>query len=98
MAAFVLGENLEAGSDGETNQGNERIPESNAVDVVAAGEVDERASLFVAREKSRENRRRHAAARDNAPRRAGALRVGRRLDVRANEPPAEPTRRDFRHR
>ena len=38
MTALVLRQDLEPGSDGETNQRNEGIPESNAVDVAGPGQ------------------------------------------------------------
>jgi len=56
MAALVLRQDLEPRSDSEANNRNERIPESNAIDVMVPGATNQITRLLVAPEKPIENR------------------------------------------
>ena len=57
VPALVRPHDLQAGSDGETQQRDKGIPESNAIDVIGARPVDQIARDIVAPEKQVEHGR-----------------------------------------
>src|SRR5687768_13551578 len=77
------------------NQGNKGIPESNAVDVAGLRALDDLPGIVVAAKEPIENRRVRSGPRSNRLRCTGTFRLRRRFDVVANEPSAEPPRRDL---
>ena len=94
VPALMRRKKFQARSDGETNHWNEGIRESDAVDVVAPGAIDEVTSLLVAVEKSIENSQVDLWSRPDLFRRTDPVRFGRGLDEASNEPAPEPARRD----
>ncbi len=90
MASLVLGDDFQTCSDRETNHWNEWVPESDAIDVVVPCALNQLTCPMVAPEKPIENRGVDLCAGPDLPRRA-SFRSGRRFDVVANEPLAEPT-------
>ena len=89
---LVRRKNLQSGADGEANHPDERVPEPDAVDVVARRQADERAVLLVRVQEPREDRRVDLHARDDRRRRFRT--TWRRLDEAPDEPCAEPAGRD----
>ena len=90
----MLRQDLEPRSDCETNNWNEGIFESDAVDVVVPGAMNELTCLVVTAEEPIENGRIDLCARPDLPGCTGSSRFGRGFDVVANEPAAEPARFD----
>src|SRR6266852_5988863 len=98
MAALMSREDFQPGSDGETQYGNKRVPESDAVYVVVTGATDQLACGLVASEEKIQNMRIDARARRNLPGSANPFGFGRWFYKVANEPAAEPARRDVLNR
>lgn len=94
VPALVRRQNLQPRSDGETNHWNEGIRESDAVDVVLPGVIDELTCLLVAAEKSIENGQLDLRTGPDLLRRTDRFHVGRGLNEASNEPAAEPARGD----
>src|SRR6266496_296356 len=94
VPALVLRQDLQPRSHGETNNWSEGIFESDAIDVVVSGAMNELTCLMVAAEEPIENGRIDLCARPDLPGCAGSSRFGRGFDVVANEPAAEPARLD----
>ena len=82
-------------ADCETNHWDERVLESDAIDVVVPGAKDEITSPVVAVEEPIENIRIDLRTGPDLPRGADPFRFGRRFDEVVNEPAAKPARRDF---
>jgi hypothetical protein len=97
VPALVPPHDLQACSNREAQQRNERIPESNAIDVVDARPADQIACDIVAAKKHIENRRVDLLRWCNLTGRSSPLAMWRRLDVCADEPSAEPTGSDVLH-
>jgi len=91
-------DNFQPRSDGETQQGNKRIPESDAVYVVVTGETDKLACGLVAGEEKIENMRINPNAGRNLLGSTSPFGFGRWFDIVANEPLAEPARCDVLNR
>src|SRR5206468_9275993 len=94
VPVLVLRQDLQPRSHGETNNWSEGILESDAIDVVVSGAMDELTRLVVAGEEPIENGRIGLCARPDLPGCTGSSRFGRGFDVVANEPAAEPARFD----
>jgi hypothetical protein len=97
MPALVSHQDLQTCSDRETKPWNKGVLESDTVYVVLPCVEDQLASLAVAAEEPFENGRFDLCAGRNLFRRPGPSRAGRGLDIVANEPSAEPARRDLRN-
>ena len=91
MPALVLRQDLQPRSDCETKQRNEGILESDAIDVVVRCAMREYSHPVVATEEPIENGRVDLCAGRDRLRRSGPSGLGRRFDVVANEPLAEPS-------
>jgi hypothetical protein len=91
MAAFMADDDLESGTDGETNSRDKRIPKANAVEVFGARTEYELPIGFVSGEKAFENG--SANVRCGSDLRWSRRSFGdrRRLDKAANKPAPEPS-------
>lgn len=92
MPLFVLRQNLEPCSDSETNYRHEWILEPDPVDVIVPKAIDQLTRPAVAVEKAIQDSGFYVSAGLALLRRTRSFRSGRRFDVVANEPTAEPTR------
>jgi hypothetical protein len=88
---------FQACSDTEAQQRDEGIRKSNAIYVIGARPADEIACDIVAPEKQVENGGVDVRGRCDVSGRATPLATGRRLDIRADEPSAEPSGSDVLH-
>src|ERR1700686_4881438 len=98
MAALMCRDDFEASSNRESQHGNKRILESDAVYVIATGATDKLARGLVASKEKIKNMRIDQGARRNLLGSTCPFGFGRWFDIVANEPPAEPARCDFLNR
>lgn len=91
MTAFMADNDLEYGTDGESNSRDKRIPKANAVDVFGARADREFPAGFVSGEKAFENREANARRGPDLHWSRSSLGDRRRLDKAANKPAPEPS-------
>src|SRR5258708_13331902 len=92
MTAFMADNDLESGTDGESNSPDKRIPKANAVDVFGARADHELPTGFVSGEKAFENGRANVRRGPDLRWSRPSLGDRRRLDKAAHKPPPEPSR------
>lgn len=97
MTTFVSGDDLKSGSSAEAKHGNERIPEPDAVDIVAAGLANELTRGLIAPQETIKNGKVDPRARHNFLWSRSSLGLWRRFDIAANKPARKPSRRDLRY-
>jgi hypothetical protein len=97
MSAFVADHDLEASPYRESKSWKKRVPEANAVYVVAASAEDKVTACLVARQKTIENRKVGTRSRPDLSRSGSALAVRRGLRKVADKPAPKPSRSDLRH-
>jgi hypothetical protein len=97
VTALVPPQDFQACSDREAHQRNEGIRKTNAIDVVATRTADQIACDVVAPEKQVENGRVDVLGRCEFPWRSSPPATGRRLDISADEPSADPSGSDLLH-
>lgn len=90
MAALVGRDGFEAGGDGEAQARDERVPETDAVDVFVARGEEEFAAGLIAGEEAVEHGEIDVGSGANFWRSGGAFGGRGRLDEGAEEPAAEP--------
>ena len=91
MTAFMADNDLESGTDGESNSRDKRIPKANAVDVFGARAGHEFPAGFVSAEKAFENGSGNVRRGPNLRWSRSSLGDRRRLDKAANKPAPEPS-------
>jgi hypothetical protein len=91
MTAFMADNDLESGTDGESNSRDKRIPKANAVEVFGAGADHEFPAGFVSIEKAFENGSANVRRGPNLRWSRSSLGDRRRLDKAANKPAPEPS-------
>src|ERR1700757_3110500 len=91
MTAFMADNDLESGTDGESNSRDKRIPKANAVEVFGAGTDHEFPAGFVSIEKAFENGSANVRRGPNLRWSRSSLGDRRRLDKAANKPAPEPS-------
>lgn len=89
--------NLESGPHRESKSRKKRVPEANAVYVVAASDEDKVTAYLVARQKTIENRAVGARPRPDLPWGGGAPAVRRGLRKAADKPAPKPSGSDLLH-
>jgi hypothetical protein len=91
MTAFMADNDLESGTDGESNSRDKRIPKANAVDVYGARTDHEFPAGFVSGEKAFENGSANVRGGPDLRWSGSSLGNRRRLDKAANKPAPEPS-------
>jgi len=91
MTAFMADNDLESGTDGESNSRDKRIPKTNAVDVFGARADDEFPAGFVSSEKAFENGNANVRRGPDLRWSRSSLGDRRRLDKGADKPAPEPS-------
>jgi len=91
MTAFMADNDLESGTDGESNSRDKRIPKANAVDIFGARAGHEFPAGFVSGEKAFENGSANVRRGPNLRWSRSSLGDRRRLDKAANKPAPEPS-------
>jgi hypothetical protein len=91
MTAFMADNDLESGTDGESNSRYQRIPKANAVDVFSARADHEFPAGFVPGEKAFENRSANLRRGPDLRRSRSSLGRRRRLDKAVKKPAPEPS-------
>ena len=91
MTAFMADNDLESGTDGESNSRDKRIPKANAVDVFGARADHEFPAGFVSGEKAFENGSANVRRGPDLRWSRSSLGDRRRLDKAANKPAPEPS-------
>src|SRR5258708_17671340 len=97
MPAFVADNDLESSHHRESKSWKKRVPEANAVYVVAASAEDKVTACLVARQKTIENRKVGTRSRPDLSRSGSALAVRRGLSKVADKPAPKPSGSDLRH-
>ena len=90
MTTFMADNDLESGTDGESNSRDERIPKANAIDVFGARADHEFPAGFVSGEKAFENGSANLRRGPDLRWSRSSLGDRRRLDKAANKPAPEP--------
>jgi len=90
MTAFMADNDLQSGTDGESNSRDERIPKANAVDVFGARADHEFPAGFVSGEKAFENGSVNMRRGPDLHWSRSSLGNRRRLDKAANKPASKP--------
>jgi len=91
MTAFMADNDLESGTDGESNSRDKRIPKANAVDVFRARADHDFPAGFVSGEKALENGSANVRRGPDLHWSWSSLGDWRRLDKAANKPAPEPS-------
>ena len=91
MTAFMADNDLESGTDGESNSRDKRIPKANAVDVFGARADHKFPAGFVSGEKAFENGSANVRRGPDLRWSRSSLGDRRRLDKAANKPAPEPS-------
>ena len=91
MTAFMADNDLESGTDGESNSRDKRIPKANAVDVFGARADHEFLAGFVSGEKALEKGSANERRGPDLHWSWSSLGDWRRLDKAANKPAPEPS-------
>ena len=91
MTAFMADNDLESGTDGESNSRDKRIPKANAIDVSGARANHEFPAGFVSGEKALENGSANVRRGRDLHWSRSSLGDRRRLDKAANRPAPEPS-------
>ena len=91
MTAFMADNDLESGTDGESNSWDKRIPKANAVDVFGARADHEFPAGFVSDEEAFENGSANVRCGPDLRWSRSSLGDRRRLDKAANKPAPEPS-------
>ena len=91
MTAFMAENDLESGTDGQSNSRYKRIPKANAVDVFGARADHEFPAGFVSGEKASENGSANVRRGPDLGWSRSSLGDWRRLDKAANKPAPEPS-------
>src|SRR5262249_42205855 len=91
MTAFMADNDLECGTDGESNSRDQGIPKANAVDVFGAGADHEFPAGFVSGKKPFEDGIAHVGRGPDLRWSPRSLGDRRRLDKAANKPAPEPS-------
>ena len=91
MTAFMADNDLESGTDGESNSWDKRIPKANAVEVFCARAGDEFPAGLVSGVKAFENRSANVSRGPDLRWSRSSLGDRRRLDKAANKPAPEPS-------
>src|SRR5713226_2151210 len=97
MTAFVADNDLESSPHCESKSRKKRVPEANAVYVVAAGAEDKVTACLVARQETVENRKVGTGPRPDLSRSGSTLAVRRGLRKAADKPGPEPSGSDLLH-
>ena len=91
MTAFMADNNLESGTDGESNSRDKRIPKADAVDIFGACADHELPEGFVSGEKAFEDGSANVGRGPDLRWSRSSLGDRRRLDKAANKPAPEPS-------
>ena len=97
MTAFVAHNSLESSPYRESNPWKKRVPEANAVYVVAASSEDNVAACLVGRQKTIENRNVGMRSRPDLSRSGSTLALRRGLHKAADKPAPGPSGSDLFH-
>ena len=97
MTAFVADNDLESSPYRESKSRKKRVPEANAVYVVAASAEDKVTACLVARQKTVENRKVGTRPRPDLSGSGSTLAVRRGLRKAADKPAPEPSGSDVLH-
>jgi len=97
MTAFVADNDLESSPYRESKSRKKRVPEANAIYVVAASAEDKVTACLVGRQKTIENRKVGTRARPDLSRSGSALAVRRGLHKAADKPAPKPSGSNLLH-